>query len=116
MNIIIDDDLNNRQTPKSFTRFTTGNDLLAFMKKNPETIIEHITFDNDLGDGLPEGYDIVKTMVNDQWQVKEINLHSANIIAVRNMISYLQSALKADAFSYTRLRKEPLHVYTTRFD
>lgn len=115
MNIIIDDDLKNRHTPKSFTRFTTGFDLLEFMKKNPDILIENITFDNDLGINLPEGYDIVKEMVLDNWHVKNINLHSANHVAVKNMISYINSGKKAHVFEYDSLTQLPLSQYITKF-
>lgn len=116
MNIILDDDLENRQTPTGFTRFTTGFDLMEFMKQNPDTNIEYITFDNDLGSGLPEGYDVVKEMILDNWRVKYINLHSANTVAVKNMISYIQSAVKSDVFKYERLTKRPLYLYSQKFD
>lgn len=112
MKIILDDDLTNRLTPNNFTRFTTGFDLLRYMKDHPLTHIEEITFDNDLGLGLPEGYDVVKTMVNDQWHVDNINLHSANIIAVNNMISYILSAKKVNVFSYKKLSKRSLTNYS----
>lgn len=115
MNIIIDDDLKNRQTPNGFTRFSTGFDLLEFMKKNPDTHIENITFDNDLGSGLPEGYDIVKEMVLDNWHVDHINLHSANIVAVTNMISYINSGKKAHVFAFDSLSQIPLATYAKNF-
>lgn len=115
MNIIIDDDLTNRQTPKSFTRFSTGYDLLQFMMQHPNTHIDNITFDNDLGTGLPEGYDLVKEMVNNNWHVVHINIHSANIVAVTNMISYIQSAKKMNVFDYASLSQLPLSTYIKNF-
>lgn len=115
MNIILDDDITNRITPPGFKRFTTGFDLMEFMKQNPDTNIEYITFDNDLGLGLPEGYDVVKEMVLDNWCVKYINLHSANTVAVKNMISYIQSAVKSNVFSYERLTKRPLSLFSKKF-
>lgn len=115
MNIIIDDDLDSRVTPYGFKRFTNGFDLLQFMEIHPSTHIEHITFDNDLGTGLPEGYDIVKEMVGNNWHVEHINIHSANVVAVENMMSYISSAKKAGVFEYESLTQIPLSDYSQNF-
>lgn len=111
MNIILDDDLVNRPTPSGFKRFTTGNDLMQFMLENPNIIIDEITFDNDLGRDLPEGYDVVKQMVLDHWNVNKINIHSANIVAVSNMISFIKSAKRVQVFNYTSLTDLSLANY-----
>lgn len=111
MNIILDDDLINRPTPSGFKRFTTGNDLIQFMLENPNIIIDEITFDNDLGRDLPEGYDVVKQMVLNHWNVNKINIHSANIIAVSNMVSFIKSAKRAQVFNYTSLTDLSLANY-----
>lgn len=111
-NIILDDDLISRQTPEGFLRFVTGRDLIDFMHEHPNARIKNITFDNDLGRGLPEGYDIVKTMVLENWSVQNINLHSANIIAVQNMKSFILSASKAGVFHFNNLSTYNLILYT----
>ena len=111
-NIILDDDLISRQTPEGFLRFVTGNDLIAFMHEHPNARINNITFDNDLGLGLPEGYDIVKTMVSENWSVQNINLHSANVVAVHNMKSFILSASKAGVFHFNNLSTYNLILYT----
>lgn len=115
INIILDDDLENRITPQGFTRFTTGNDLIAFMVENPDTEIDYITFDNDLGTGLPEGYDVVKILINDQWHVNHLNVHSANTVASRNMIQILSSAIRHDIIPVMPMTQVPLASYALNF-
>lgn len=109
MNIMLDDDLNYRKTPSDFVRFTTGTDLLDYMKHNPETIIEMITFDNDLGDGLPEGYQVVKRLVMDNWDVTTlINIHSGNPVATRAMKSTLDAAIRRGLINHVTVTTLPI--------
>lgn len=53
-----------------------------------------ITFDNDLGLNIPEGYYTLKYMIELRISPSIINIHSANIIAVKGMLSYAQQAVK----------------------
>lgn len=115
MNIIIDDDLQNRITPNGFTRFSTGNDLIDFIEGHPKFKVENITFDNDLGTGLPEGYDIVKVLIENEWQVENFNLHTANVVAQRNMAQILQSAMRHEIIPYAPISMLPLIEYATQF-
>lgn len=112
MNIILDDDLENRITPIGFTRFVTGNDLLEFMSQHPQTSIRNITFDNDLGLGLPQGYDVVKELINNQWSVQAINLHSANVVAVKNMQAIIASAIRHEQIPNISVTTMPLMQYS----
>lgn len=94
VNIIIDDDPI-RKTPRGFKRFYNSEELIDFIQStNP--IIEKITFDNDLGYDSLEGYEIVKILISESWHVQNINLHSANIVAVKNMKQILESAMRHD--------------------
>lgn len=94
MNIFLDDDLQQRQTPIGFERFVDGTDLMTFMTDDDYLVpVAIISFDNDLGYDI-EGYDVLKNLVNHGVSAKRWNLHSANVIAVRNMRSYLESAMK----------------------
>lgn len=115
MNIIIDDDLQNRHTPNGFTRFSTGNDLINFIQTNPKFHVDNITFDNDLGTGLPEGYDIVKVLIANEWQVKNFNLHTANVVAQRNMAQILQSAMRHEIIPQAPITMLPLLEYSKQF-
>lgn len=115
MNIIIDDDLQNRITPNGFTRFSTGNDLIDFIESHPNFKVENITFDNDLGTGLPEGYDIVKVLIANTWQVEHFNLHTANVVAQRNMAQILQSAMRHKIIPHAPISMLPLIEYSTLF-
>ena len=111
VDIILDDDLENRPTPKGFKRFVTGNDLRLFMLMNPMIKIGYITFDNDLGDGLPQGYDLVKQMVFDEWHVTNINVHSANTVANRAMIQTINGAIRHGMFHADSVTSIPLKSF-----
>lgn len=97
MLIFVDDDLENRKTPNGFIRFTTGEDLISFIKNNQEPI-HVLSLDNDLGLGIMEGYDILKELIAMGIKIYCLNIHSANIIAQRNMISYMKSAIKVGVY------------------
>lgn len=94
VNIIIDDDPI-RKTPYGFKRFYNSTELIEFIQST-DPIIEKITFDNDLGYDSLEGYEIVKILISESWHVQNVNLHSANIVAVKNMKQILESAMRHD--------------------
>lgn len=108
IDIILDDDLENRKTPRDYVRFTTGNDLLDFMRKNPGQKIGTITFDNDLGLNLPQGYDVVKTMIFYNWDVSHVNIHSANVVAKNAMKQTLERAIERGMFKHVSVEVMPL--------
>lgn len=114
LNIIIDDDLEYRVTPPSFIRFTNSACLLDFMNSNPNLLIGKITFDNDLGIDSLEGYGIIKIMIKEQWNVEEVNIHSANVVAVKNSVSIINSAIKHGIIKPIPVTSYDLITYTRK--
>lgn len=94
VNLYLDDDLINRPTPASFKRFTSAEELLTYLDQNPDIQIDTLSLDNDLGQDRLEGYDLVKELVKRQVKVNCYLIHSANIVAQQNMLSYLTQAMK----------------------
>lgn len=84
INIILDDDIA-RISPPNFYRFYRGENLLDFMKQHPDAIIDYITFDNDLGLDRIEGYQVFDKMIEENWNVQHINVHSQNFVASTRM-------------------------------
>lgn len=104
VNIYLDDDLVYRATPLGYLRFTTGESLIEYMNTTkPE--VDTISFDNDLGENILEGYDVVKEMISSGWNVKNVVVHSANIVAKNNMQRYILSANKAGVCHITLIRR-----------
>ena len=97
VNLYLDDDLINRPTPTSFKRFTSGEELLAYLDQHPDVQIDSISLDNDL--------------VNRQVAVKRYLIHTANIIAQQNMISYLAQAMRCKL-----IPQAPIKIITSRND
>lgn len=61
-------------------------EFISYVEKNG--MPEEISFDHDLGDGEPDGYDIVKWMVKEkEYDLRnvKINVHSANSVGRENM-------------------------------
>lgn len=104
VNIYLDDDLDNRPTPPHFKRFVSGEDLIQYLVTKPD--INWISFDNDLGQGKLEGYDVVKYMVNHGIGAGHYNVHSRNIVAEENMQKYLESAMEHGV-----IRRQPVTTY-----
>lgn len=114
--IYVDDDLQNRPTPKGFIRFTDSKSFLDYMLVNTNKKIDTISFDNDLGLDSLEGYQLVNKVVERSWKVSNINLHSANVVAVNSTYKMLQrcqdlgiikldTLTKIDAVSYVNMFK-----------
>lgn len=104
IHIYLDDDLEYRNTPPGYLRFTTGESLIDYMNdNNPE--VGTISFDNDLGEDVLEGYDVVKEMISSGWNVKNVVVHSANIVAKNNMQRYILSANRAGVSNITLIRR-----------
>lgn len=112
VNIFLDDDLENRVTPKGFIRFVNLETLIKYMKDNSPSV--HIlSLDNDLGLGLMEGYEAVKEFAKEGWNVEVINAHTANSVArnhiISSVISYNKHGLtnaKVSELSALELLKE----------
>lgn len=96
INIYLDDDINNRPTPKGFKRFTGSYELLAYLNQHPNLHINALSLDNDLGVNQLEGYDLVKKLVERHIHVNYYLIHTANIIARQKIVTYLSNAMKND--------------------
>ncbi|MFA4845738.1 MAG: cyclic-phosphate processing receiver domain-containing protein [Patescibacteria group bacterium] len=86
LNIWIDD---LRPAPEGFVHVHTLADLRALLASSDEPI-EVMSFDHDLGDGEPDGYDIIKWIVDhhlDRYPA-EIRTHSANPTGAENIAEY----------------------------
>lgn len=102
--IFLDDDAIFRQEPNGFIRFYSGEDLIKFLNNKSENDeIEYISFDNDLGTDIMEGYDVIKYMMNNSIEAKEYNVHSANNVAASRIKSYIESAIKMDVVNKAKI-------------
>ncbi len=61
----------------------------------------YISFDHDLGDNVPSGYDIARMIVErsldgllDITKIKQINVHSANSVGAENIRGLFSSYLR----------------------
>lgn len=70
----------------------------------------YISFDHDLGDGMPTGYDIAHLIVNrvldgklDLSLIKQINVHSANPVGAANIRGLFSSYIR-----FTQLVNMPI--------
>lgn len=114
---MIDDDRQYRPTPKGFKRYYTPQELMNAIKY--EDHIGMITIDNDLGDhSKPEidGQVIVKWMVRLGINAEAYNIHSANVIAVANIVSYLRSAMKAGVIANAPITVYPIKELIERMN
>lgn len=72
---------NDREAPKGFTKLSSGQKLIDFMKSNTEAI-DVLTIDYDMDEPDFTGYKAIKILINDYPQVfdkiKEIYIHSDN--------------------------------------
>lgn len=84
MMLYMDDE---RETPRGWTRTYTVADTIAALETRQVT---HLSLDNDLGEGQPEGYKVMdwleETVYFDHsFPVPEITIHSANASRVEYM-------------------------------
>lgn len=70
-----------------------------------------ISFDHDLGDGVPTGYDFAKQLIEmdidgifELSLVKRLHVHSANPVGAMNIVSILRS--------YFRFKDQSLNIPT----
>lgn len=84
MKIYVDD---TRNAPKDFVLANNYKSAINIINENKENI-EFLSLDHDLG-GNKSGYDICLYLVENEIYPKEINLHSANPVGVRNMYQLL---------------------------
>lgn len=53
--------------------------------------VTHLSLDNDLGEGVPEGHTVVTWMIeHDIWPTEECLVHSQNWIRRPNMVADIQ--------------------------
>jgi hypothetical protein len=90
MRIYMDDE---RQTPGGWARTYTVAATIQLLETREVT---HLSLDNDLGDGEPEGYKVLdwleETVYNDStFPMPEVYIHSANSTRVEHMQRTLSS-------------------------
>lgn len=113
MKIFLDDDDENRKTPEGFERVHNLQELAGLLGSRPNEPVEVMSFDNDLGDGTPEGYEIAKWLAEnylERWP-KEVRVHSANSSAapaIRAFDSYVRRhLLDKEGKIFPDVQKEP---------
>lgn len=94
------DDL--RETPTGWLRTYTAEATIDLLKTRQVT---HLSLDNDLGEGLSEGYTVLDTLeelvYNDpSFPLPEITIHSSNA----SRVEYMQRAVK----SINRIRQQQI--------
>lgn len=97
MRIYLDDE---RETPTDWVRTYTVAETIGLLETRQ---VEALSLDNDLGEGIPEGYKVLdwleETIYNDNtFPLPEISIHSANATRVE----YMQRALR----SIERIRQQ----------
>ena len=97
MKIYMDDA---RETPSGWTRTYTVAETIAALRTRTVT---HLSLDNDLGDDVAEGYNVLnwleEIIYNDMhFPLPEIHIHSSNA----SRVEYMQRALK----SIQRIRQQ----------
>jgi hypothetical protein len=79
-----------------FILLKSYNEFISFFNEN-YLKIDYISFDNDLGDDL-EGYDILKYIIDfaldNDFELPQINVHSNNIVAIKNIESMVNNYYK----------------------
>lgn len=86
-----------RTSPKAYDMsFKTGESLMEYLKAVsplPEGVhVDTLSLDHDLGEGVMDGYDVVKQLCELELPIRRIQLHTDNIIGFKNMFYYLTSA------------------------
>jgi hypothetical protein len=89
-----------RETPRGWTRTYTVEETIAVLETRTVT---HLSLDNDLGEGVPEGYKVLdwleEAVYNDMhFPMPEVTIHSSNA----SRVEYMQRALK----SIERIRQQ----------
>jgi len=78
-----------RQAPHGFIHVKNLAELKALLTAQSEPI-EIMSFDHDLGEDTPSGYEIIKWLAEhhlDRWP-KEIQVHSANPVGRDNILAF----------------------------
>lgn len=85
MKLFLDD---TRNAPKDFILVKSYEELINILKETNAKEILEISLDHDLGT-IKTGYDVCKWMVENDYWIEKISLHSANIVGVMNMFQLL---------------------------
>lgn len=93
MNIYLDD---LRKCPEGFVLARTVEEAIVLLREND---VDILTLDHDLGEDecgnlLPTGYDLVKYMCENGLFAKKIYMHTSNPVGRDNMVSTLRAAQK----------------------
>ena len=84
--------LDDERNPKTERNWIIARNLKEFVKTIEDLgIPAYISFDHDLGEGEPTGYDCAKWLVNGGIVIKEFNVHSANIPGKENIEGLLNN-------------------------
>lgn len=101
-----------RAIPARFEGVRSYYDCIRLLEANKGNV-EVISLDHDLGE-LKSGYDVCKWIVENEYYegLKQVILHSANPIGVKNMIQLLDRYLPDDVeILYLNLDKKYEKVY-----
>ncbi|MGR3741256.1 cyclic-phosphate processing receiver domain-containing protein [Companilactobacillus sp. DQM5] len=90
------DDL--RYEPKNWQLVNTVKELEEVFIKN-KSKVTHISLDNSLGWGVPQGKTFVDDFINNQWYVDNLWIHSSDFVAVDYMKDQLDVAKKSGVIS-----------------
>ena len=81
--------------------FLNPENFISWRKDNPEITISELSLDHDMGLDYMDGYDLVKYMVHEDsmniGSIERIQFHTDNMIGLKNMYCYLESAKKHGA-------------------
>ena len=94
------DDIREPKTNKDWVVVRTYDEALEYIKQNG--CPDYISFDHDLGENVPSGYDVAKWIVNMDIEMNgmlipenfEFNVHSANPIGKSNIEGILTNYLE----------------------
>ena len=64
------------------------------MSENPNTEVELLSLDHDLGQDVMDGYTLTRELVSLENNIKNVQFHTDNIIGLKNMYYYLTNAKK----------------------
>jgi hypothetical protein len=85
MKLYLDD---TRMAPEGYILVRTYKEMVEFLENNKSSNIEEISLDHDLGSNK-SGYDICLWLIENEFWPNKINIHSANIVGVKNMYELL---------------------------
>lgn len=93
MKIFVDDI---RIAPPAYDKtFRTAEEFIQWLHKNPETKIQKLSLDHDLGENIMDGYQLVKNIVEMPNNIQKIQFHTDNMIGLKNMYYYIKNAKDA---------------------